>query len=812
MKKTLHYLLIISTSFLFSTLNAQELVYEQDHGVSFNKGTIDSDALIAIIQKKQEELNKFVLGRIVTKSWIDPKGSKNKLAADSSRLNNFTTKYLIYETLNELTITADKSKFGKNTLELVKESAIIFGLAVAVNDKYYGDFSDFEEKIKRDLNGQTAIDIDKIQDNIGFNQTIDIVLNICITNPALKGYFPIYGRLANQDNQDRAWYENDSRYWQKKDLLADAYLLLNGRVNSFLNLISEVKTIKNNIELLKDGKIDSLFALSNDLWYSLKKGDTLNMQLVNKFKACLAEVDSLLPIKQLTAIPVFEKIYQKTDALIKANTTAEKINQLNEIIGLIDGLRADYELIKSGDYSPILAVLVGRLYKFIAPQSDDVLTVQMKKLLKSKSNDLEFIEFKTRLRGLMDSDSTISFDSEFAKKFDTLSEKYNSFNASNVNHWKEDPMVQLFDKAKKNAFLDGLNARRKVADVGCKDYHKVKRAINKRFRSKDAFTKSSIADILRPLKDSLPWKKVLDDAAYSPYFSDNMSTIDRVMNSLDKYQKSIHSLDEREKIVTYLSQVLLNSEKQQGIKNFAFNEQQLESTKELMMKFIDHIDKSGRFNVAAVYLRSIVGNVSYNEADSIEHKPATISLSFESVLYSLKDQLVKPSQLYRTRYFQPYINIGVNYSGFLFPNQLNVAEDGSTSTLKGMTFASEKIGFKYKIINREYTRSFKPGIVYKYYGHSWLWKRPQPQGLIDDLFLDIHTGGLLYNVVNLKTQDSFNFPYVGCGIGVRTFNGLTFSGAFNMPYTGNSFRKENAFITFGIDIPIIEYITAIRSR
>jgi hypothetical protein len=803
---------MISTSFLFSTLNAQELVYEQDHGVSFNKGTIDSDALIAIIQKKQEELNKFVLGRIVTKSWIDPKGSKNKLAADSSRLNNFTTKYLIYQTLNELTITADKSKFGKNTLELVKESAIIFGLAVAVNDKYYGDFSDFEEKLTRNLNQQTAVDENKILDTIGFNQTIDIVLNICITNPALKGYFPIYSKLANQDDENRSWYENDSRYFQNKDLLEYSYLNLSGRINSFLNVITEIKTIKNNIDLLKEGKLDTLLLISNELWYSLKKGDTLNVEVVNNFKTILAEVNALLPIDQLTVIPGFKDIDLKIDSFVTAATSKDKIERLNEIIELINKLRADYQKVKEGDYSPVLTILIGELYDLVKaeiPHSSDNLNSRMKGLLNSGKVD---VAFKTRLKSLMNSDSSITFDNDFARTFELFKMDYDVFNADKLEEWKKDLKNEVFDKEKKDVFLDSLNSRRLVAGVDNRDYRNLKKKINKRYRAKGVFTKSDISAILKPLKDADEWSDVFKEKVYYSYFSRNYSLIDRVMNSLDSSRKEIQSLNERVEIVTSLLQVLLNSEKQQGIKNFAFNEQQLESTKELMMKFIDHIDKSGRFNVAAVYLRSIVDNVSYNEADSIEHKPATISLSFESVLYSLKDQLVKPSQLYRTRYFQPYINIGVNYSGFLFPNQLNVAEDGSTSTLKGMTFASEKIGFKYKIINREYTRSFKPGIVYKYYGHSWLWKRPQPQGLIDDLFLDVHTGGLLYNVVNLKTQDSFNFPYVGCGIGVRTFNGLTFSGAFNMPYTGNSFRKENAFITFGIDIPIIEYITAIRSK
>src|SRR3989338_988659 len=98
---------------------------------------------------------------------------------DSSRLDNFTTKYLVYETLNELTITADKSKFGKNTLELMREASMIFGIAVAVNQEFDGSPT-FTVDIEK-----SKFKLDLLKDDILFNQTLDMVLNICIENPEI---------------------------------------------------------------------------------------------------------------------------------------------------------------------------------------------------------------------------------------------------------------------------------------------------------------------------------------------------------------------------------------------------------------------------------------------------------------------------------------------------------------------------------------------------------------------------------------------------------------------------------------------------
>lgn len=700
MKQKLHYFSVLFlTVFLFGiNAQSQELIYEQDHGLTFNKGTINTDVLLRVIQQKQDELNKFVLSRLITDSWNDSDKSEDT----NSRLDNFTTKYLIYETLSELTVTADKSKFGKNTLELLKEAATIFGLAVAINEGFNGDFSDLEQRlhIQRFNKNQQAIDLDKAADRIQFNQTLDMVLNVCITNPAISKYFPIYGQLANQEDVNRTWYENDSRYYPYRSDSSVAAIYL---------------SVKNDVEQLYNWSTE---------------------------------------------------------------------------------LKKDWEVLHSVNRDSLLNTVSGKLLKYIV--SDTIILGQLNHgLVKvSKIQDAD-PEFKIAVDRVLAGKNV--FDSEFVKLVREFRYEYDAVKGRIRRN-------DQYDSAKVHAFINALKEETAETDrklrKECREFEDL---LNKQTQSGGTVPKSTISSWLQTTaKQDSSWAKILLGRRFAGYNSDAMSTVERTLTVLEQ-------LADRATMIRSLFGTLITSGKPGPMNSFAFNEQQLESVKELMNRLIDYLDKSGKYSTASIYLRSIISNISYSEADSLTRKPATVSLNFESVLFSLNDHLVTPARLERTRYVEAYLNIGVNYSGFLYSNQLQQNADGTSGALTGMTFASEKIGIKYKIINRQYTRSFKPGVVYRYYGKDWSWKRPQPQGLLDDVFLDIHTGGLLYNVVNLTTEENFSFPFVGGGLGVRSFNGLTFSGSLNAPFTGHTFRKENLFVMFSVDVPIIDYIRALRN-
>lgn len=552
MKKTTHYLLVIIALFLGKQLAAQELVYEQDNGLSYNKGTINTDVLIQLIQEKQEELNQFLLSNLMVKSVMNP-NSKGKFG--ESKLDNFATVYTIYQTMDELTVASDKRKFGTNTLEYLKELALVYGLSTLVNKEFKGDLSPRAESFFFKREGQNSIERELNRDSIRFNLTMDIVFQLCITDTLYTRYFPLFSKLSNPQNPDRDWYLSESKYLT----------------------------------------------------------DSTSQQTKEMYQSAQAILDS---------------IYQYVDFQ------------------------------KLGDKGP------------------------------------------------------------------------------------------------------GMSAE-----------------------------------------------------SLSPIINKAISSGSVVTATLaGKGNNPVHVKDE----LTHVLHILLTDLEPSGLKNFQFSETEMAAVVKLANEMIDYFQACGETNVAAVYLKAIIDNLSYKEKDTVNKQPATLSLNFESLLFSLNDKLVKPQRLYRTRYFQPILQIGVNYAQFVGSNELSANADGSVSKINAMTFASEKIGFKYKIINKAYTRSFAPGVVYKYYGNDWSWSRPQKMPLINEWFVGVHAGGLLYTLVDLNTQQNFNLPFTGVSMGIRSFNGLTISASYNFPFTNRLAEQggwqQNGFAMLSVDIPIIEYINALRKN
>ena len=80
------------------------------------------------------------------------------------------------------------------------------------------------------------------------------------------------------------------------------------------------------------------------------------------------------------------------------------------------------------------------------------------------------------------------------------------------------------------------------------------------------------------------------------------------------------------------------------------------------------------------------------------------------------------------------------------------------------------------------------------------------------MHLMVYGSGLLYNLVDLKSNDDWNQAVVGTGIGVTFFNGLSANIGVAVPFTDNNFKSENAYLNIGFDIPIIEYIGALSKK
>ena len=162
---------------------------------------------------------------------------------------------------------------------------------------------------------------------------------------------------------------------------------------------------------------------------------------------------------------------------------------------------------------------------------------------------------------------------------------------------------------------------------------------------------------------------------------------------------------------------------------------------------------------------------------------------------------------------KPFLKIGANYGQFRKGNILVKDENGTQATeLDNLYFASEKLGLRFTFLDPGYTHAFKEGETFKYHGYYTKWRRPQTIPTISRLHLEFYMSGLLYNLANLKTEKGFNYTIVGSNLGITFFNGLSFSAGVGYPINAKGDFKQNRFFTAGFDIPIIEYLAALKNK
>ncbi|MGB0522510.1 MAG: hypothetical protein ACPGJS_06095 [Flammeovirgaceae bacterium] len=247
--------------------------------------------------------------------------------------------------------------------------------------------------------------------------------------------------------------------------------------------------------------------------------------------------------------------------------------------------------------------------------------------------------------------------------------------------------------------------------------------------------------------------------------------------------------------------------KKSNFTDFTLTQAQYNSLRYIMNEFIKQVENHTQNNIVAEVCQYLLDHtlISYNV-----NGDRYLSIDVESVISTVSDNFLDIGNKGLGVYLVPFFSIGANQAYFVDNNQLGPADAaGSPTNLDNLYFASEKIGFKYKIWNWGYTHSFKQGINYKYYGKNYAWVRPHATPTISDLHVMVYGSGLLYNLANLKSEDSFNYGLVGAGVGLTFFNKLSLHGGLGMPFTNKQFKRDNLFITFGFDIPISEYISAL---
>jgi hypothetical protein len=258
--------------------------------------------------------------------------------------------------------------------------------------------------------------------------------------------------------------------------------------------------------------------------------------------------------------------------------------------------------------------------------------------------------------------------------------------------------------------------------------------------------------------------------------------------------------------------------------DFSLTRDQYDSFRFIINQFLDLAKNQTQSDVVALIIEFLQENsiveFQNNSGDIVKKEDGSavkgyLYVDIESLISSLAEKF-KLNGKNSGKYVQLFFTVGTNYASFTNDaNLLGINDVGGRNTLHNMYFASEKIGIRWKLWNWKYTHSFSAGENFKYYnrpGTTRCWLRPQQKPLVSDLHVLAYGSGILYNLAPLNSEEEFNYAIGGIGVGATFFNGLTLSCTYACPFTDNKFTPTNSFVNIGIDVPIVEYITALRNK
>jgi len=194
---------------------------------------------------------------------------------------------------------------------------------------------------------------------------------------------------------------------------------------------------------------------------------------------------------------------------------------------------------------------------------------------------------------------------------------------------------------------------------------------------------------------------------------------------------------------------------------------------------------------------------SFNSISNNVRKYTQFNTETEQIDFDVESFLTLLSDNYGDVSFRRmgmYFTVGVNQVYFFKPLKINGSTD--STLVRNLGYASEKIGFQYKIVDFNQRQNEKRKQSYTYFNQ----KKPY----ISSWYAAIYGSGILYNVVNTTNRENFNYPMFGLCTGLTFYNSIDFNIMCSLPATNQPLSK--ASIGFGFDIKIGEYFEAINNQ
>lgn len=190
-------------------------------------------------------------------------------------------------------------------------------------------------------------------------------------------------------------------------------------------------------------------------------------------------------------------------------------------------------------------------------------------------------------------------------------------------------------------------------------------------------------------------------------------------------------------------------------------------------------------------------------------------LSFNAESFIMKLQQIKPYTLNRWEFL---FTVGTNQT--YFKHNINITD--SLTGVSHLSFVGEKIGLKFKFIDKEFSWNRNPGETFAvstlfHPFEKVVYKRllPPKEPIISNFHAIVYGTGLLYNLVNTTTNKGFNLPMFGTGIGLTFYNGMDLNVSVGIPILTNqklSRSHDYTFFNVGFDIQFAEYYSRLMKK
>ncbi len=816
--------------------------------LTMNKGTIDVQVLTEIIMEKQKELKEEALKRYLFRLFPD---------------NSYTTKHYLQSAIHILLNEKNPHVIEKELLELTTNYAVALGVANAYKREILPDGYVFKSSNKeinillKDVNDRIVSNIKDIYPNgLDFNLLVDVVALSLSESAEIKkkGFYKnkinytegnLYRRLVGSDVVLHDLFQNLKVAITKE---VDTYVVNFEIIKEYFEKYKDTKEV-NIIEklekdyvrqintiategaismasIIKEMELDAstsmafknYFNANNDLAQAKKHNDLVRNTLFEienaitglkiapkneeEYNKALSSIQSKGLLKSSVDLNTLKMdTITSAEVIANINVLKEISNQIQQNTQRITNIKQNFIKISEWKATPTTFI----------KQEIPLENIQQLESLKANINAQTISE--EQVQKLEDSQKEMAdkvfSDITFLEKF--IKEQLNlisgatatNYALSDITNETQLKIIKEYSQNLTSFYLQLQQLSQKniitIADIkniedniipklmqisflktsGTSTLNKIKTNFNilsnilklnqiNKFKNNDGSNLTFNTKIL----DILTFLSNLDQLDKANTYQ---SIINLIRDLNDEVIASFDNIDDQ-------SRTNFNTDKEKGVKTDKISKDQekekleIDEAKKIYLLFVNAIKKYTLINTEQEY----------------------INIDVVSFLNDLQQYYSRNEK----SWFSLYFTLGLNQN-FLFNERVVKAGE---NPITSVGFASEKLGVKIRFWSLKSTKTTNKALRNDLYLSK---KNP----FVNEFYGILYGSGLLYSLANTATNENFDYPHLGFGVGWRFYNALDVNFVIGLPFIdGEPFATRNGFFGIGLDIPLSEYLEKIGKK